>query len=145
MIYIYIYDFYYIFKRIACSPGEKERPRGPGSQQDDPPPLQGEELPLQVGDHGDAEKDRMVAFAARATVDATGGGPSDLDPQTAGIVEWLASTKHEEVMAFRERATQAVERLGEQMRQQGETADWLESADKALRHNLHAPICCEPY
>ena len=79
------------------------------------------------------KKDRMVAFAARATVDATGGGPSDLDPQTAGIVEWLASTKPEEVMAFRERATQAVERLGEQMRQQGETADWLESADKALR------------
>ena len=79
------------------------------------------------------DNERMVAFAAKATVEPLADSNDAPDPQVASIVEWVAKSTPHEVMAFREKATLSIERLAEMYRRSGEATAWLESTEKAVR------------
>jgi hypothetical protein len=114
----YTYAYIYIFR---ITPGDEEAAPAPRDLQEPSLACKGE------------DDERMVAFAARATVQPLADNSNDLDPQAAGIVEWVAKTTPQEVMAFREKATLAVERLAAMYHSRGEVAAWLESTEEEVR------------
>jgi hypothetical protein len=99
--------------------------------------VSGDEKPSATNNSPEEDSDesnkKMLEFAAKATADAGGCSDGDLDPQMAGIIDWLARTTTKDVMAAREKATQAIEQLAATFHQKGEVAAWLAGAEEEVR------------